>query len=379
MIDYNRHIEIENYLAGNMTAEEVSAFELKMASNQSLKDEVQLQKVANEIVVLGAKNDIKKQLEAIRNNQNSSKAKWYIILSVVLVSAASLMFFVNYDSNEQKSFVYPSNNITSNNGSIVVSPNDDVQILDSTNSMSPLDKNTSSNGVKVKDNNHEDVDTVSKGSPDLNIVIPKIDEEGILSPEPEITKVSDDTISYRSPQRSQDTYSENNPCSGIFDEMPKIVCESPCIGGEKAKLKVVHDRYSSFYLKDQYNQMTYNTNEDIEFTTGEYTIIAQDENGCMSEPKKVIIQYKSCDFSIEPNQFRYLEVEISNEEIPLVFTLRNARSGLEVYKSLIEVSGSFTFEGNDNQNNPLKMGNYVYQFSKPEGTIVAYGQLTIIR
>ena len=69
MIDFNRHIEIDNYLAGTMTSEESLTFETKLEKDAALKQELNLQKSANLLVSNSAQFDLKNKLKNIHAQQ----------------------------------------------------------------------------------------------------------------------------------------------------------------------------------------------------------------------------------------------------------------------------------------------------------------------
>lgn len=392
MIDFNRHNEIENYLQGNLTLEQKTAFEAKIAADQNLRDEVELQKLTNSVVIGGAKIDIKNQLKDIHSNfkkeeQNKQKLKWLVAIAALLIALTTVFTLLNKPAKQQEEQKEDSSPVVSQ-----TTPDEQKEspliTVEPTNIKSESDEGTSSINTAQPTNKKRDDQTKNN----------EFDDEF------NDNKSKRDTVNYRDSVKgiSRDSGSDDSRvlvdpipvetdslsllntgtvtgrCSETEMLSPKYTINQPCFGKSKGSIQFDDDRLEVFIL-DNNTREIYSYMDKVNLSVGHHRFIGVDENSCQTKETYFEIKYEDCQFSIRPDEMQYFEFSCESNELPVVFTLRNARSGFEVFKQQITSPGNFEYKGDDNNGSPLPMGNYVYVLSKPSGEFITKGQVTIVR
>ncbi len=387
MIDFNRHIEIENYIQGKLTPEKRSVFEAKMASDKHLREEVELQKLANSVIATGAKLDIKNQLQNIHSDYKKGKAnnRNFKLLTVIGAILLGITYMISLFGEEEpkkednpvieKTINVPNDNTQKENKENYQNESDHAlqQINDSKATDSPISKGKPTNKTPgaIRDSvTSVDWGSFTGGRDSTDTSIINSYRPGGLTDSP---RNDNDTVK----TSGTDNEGAFNLCKEIEDLKPKYSMTQPCFGKTKGTISFNDSRFE--YFQTNLNNEPYTNFDEVEVPTGSIFITGIDDKNCKTKPLKVDVKYDDCTYSIQPSNMQFLEFSFNEDEVPVIFTLRSARSGFEVYKQIIEFAGDFTYEGIATDGSQLPMGNYVYLVTKPSGEFITKGQITIVR
>lgn len=381
MIDFRRHIEIDDYLSGNLTAEEKAAFEVKLQNDTHLQEELQLQQATNLLVMSSEKNSLRNKLKDIHVAQQKQKAKKKKIIVIAAVSALatllalSLLFFnkkdqVDVPQKEKKSSVLSKKEETKNTA------NNPQEISSDTT----LTVQSESTTVKVPKVIKKTSPTVIEENPD--------EPTNSLSADTKMATDTDSTTILPEKTEPATPLGMNNPNSAnnndLCAETAKIntrleVIGNACFGGtEMVELSIKSD-FNAILLDYSINGDDFISIPDrIEVGVGNYTVIGRDINNCESKPATIKVDYADCNYVIRPSESRFLELSLLDVDLPIHFEVRNARSGLIEFQSTIEFPETFIYEGVNQNASTLPLGNYVYLFKTSAGSLISKGQIAVI-
>lgn len=396
MIDFNRHIEIENYLNGDMTPSERSAFEQRLASDDALRQEVDLQKEANLLVKSSVQFDLKNKLKNIHQNQKAEKLKKAkrkkvaIGISAAIIAAAIAAALISGENNTNGAIPNPDNgqggNITKE-----VQENEAVDHVNlSDNQVHNVTGVDSSNSELFNNRNEEqnaatnivDIDrtAVDPGNEPSNTA--PLDTGKASSNPEEIPNVSNPRPTEPNPEPNpvEGPTSDEDPCVGMERVRAKVDVKEPCFGGEEGSIKLSNGQQRNFlkYSIDGGGEFVSSVQE-LSASVGNYNLVAIDENGCRTTSRAIEVKYRSCPKQIQPAQMRYMELELPNSEEGIYFEVMEAKTGAIVYNEMIDGRTNFVYKGINNQRQELNVGGYVYIFKDASGKFITRGNLTIIK
>lgn len=438
VIDFNRHIEIDNYLAGTMTSEESLTFETKLEKDAVLKQELNLQKSANLLVSNSAQFDLKNKLKNIHAQQTQQTkqkaeqeakliskqktAKIILVAGIVIAAVAMVAIMVgksddtdehkNVPSNETKqelsqtqkvenelqvntteaTNVGASKDTTDNyvdnkeqTGMVSITEElEDVNSIDTDVDNTTIGKiNQSSETGSVKGNEPEtDTKTVdenrhnSKSNTGSSDVNPTV-VGATNRPVEEVVQASNEV---KDASTSTDNEVDPDPCLAIKNIQPNVDVTEPCFGGEEGLISIKSNGQTNLVkFSVDGGVKFYSAIEGVSVNAGVYEVVGKDENQCLTAMKKVKINYSNCSHIIQSTVLKYMELQIPSSTESFMFEVRNARSGEVVYSELIENMSSFTYKGVDQSNQELPLGNYAYMITSPAKKFIAKGQITIIK
>lgn len=363
MIDFNRHIEIEEFLAGRMTAEEAAAFGDKINSDPKLKAEVELQKMANSVVVGSAKKDIRNKLNTIHQEDQKRKSfRKYGFIFLSIIGLCVVGIGLNQESKPKTNQNLDDETSVNLMNQPKYSDSVKVEIVTSDSLIDqpePVKENkikTASIRVEYK----ADIVEIEKKKLNLLPKVPKVevDKRSGVNEEPDTLK------------------KQVNPCLNINNVQPKFEIKKPCFGGEGGSIILIDPQFIEYAIEGSESFLS--KLEEFPVNKGVYRFIARDNNNCVSESAQLSIDYGECNYTILRNQFKYLKFDFNALNSPIMFEVRNARTAEIVYQERIEFEGDFIYKGVDQSNNQLPMGNYVYAFKNENGSYFVKGQVTVI-
>lgn len=378
MDDINSHIEIDNYLSGNLSAEEATAFELKMNTDLSLKQEVDAFELANDAIKLGAQANIKSKLQAIHQDHLKSKKRkqWGYGGVLLLLTLITLTVVFNPFSTNEK--LVDNNLIEVKTIEESINSNSKEKASEiSNNKQIIISKNPTINPENSSDKLVENVDTIVESTieeSDLNT------ESIVQNENVELTSNKTENEISTTTKTVEETI--KNPCELINKTNPEFNMEWPCLGHEQGSFELLNSTEEAIHFSEYSldNGDTYNPiHETTVINRGNYNLIVKDEQGCITKTKKINVKYRNCNFIIQPSYGKFLELNLSEYiDYPILIEIRNARSAQVVYKKNITTGENFIWEGKDQSNSSLPLGNYVYFFISNTEGLVAQGQITVV-
>ena len=390
MIDFNRHIEIDNFLKGKLSPEATTAFEAKLKSDDALQKEVDLQRSADLLVSSAAQFSLKDKLKNIHKEQQKKqiKKKRIINISIGIIVTATLVvlaLLINKTDTDDSKVDY--NPKIGNEEKIKTKENTSYKTLKQTITEIEVDENGSSNNsLEVSDTsltNREPSSNHSKSSvPDDNTsntaTVSNKTESGEVDPAPD----NEDPVKTKNGNRDPepDEILTTDVCDGINTIEPVIDVVKPCFGNENGLLKFQPSNNAQFieYSIDNGEQYV-STSDELEVKPSSYNVIARDGEGCLSAVSPVEVLYDDCNYVIQPNSNRYMNLDLPQSNPVFVFEVRNARSGKTVYTESLEGVNSLEYKGIDQSSKTLPLGNYVYAFKALNNVLIAKGQVTVIK
>lgn len=397
MIDFNRHIEIDNYLNGTMSREEAIAFEAKLLTDAALKQEFILQKSANLLVGNSAQLDLKNKLKNIHKQQKEQKSKKRVKAVVFALAAAvgvAIAAFMLYQAK---------NGATQNTDPS--STSNDIELLDV---VTERNETAKSKKEQIADPFEVDVfteDNVSKESTLETATITEVKGEGetfILAKVDDVDSKVNEQVKDREgnvngevPNETADDNNtssqetnvpgvgtgpiDNDPCVSVNLIEPEIQIIKPAFGGEEGVIKLVSNEDNFIEYSVDGGDEFYLASDHFTVGIGQYRVVAKDENHCLSAVRTVEINYQKSNYVIQGTRSRYMEIQNVVSKEPLMFEVRDGRSGKVVYTRLLENISSFLYEGVDAQSQALPLGTYVYRFMTLNGNPLSSGEITVIR
>ncbi|MFT5823541.1 MAG: hypothetical protein ACI8ZM_004803 [Crocinitomix sp.] len=384
------HNEISDYLNGQLFGEQLAQFENRIETDTELKDEVEMQRFANEAIISSEKLNIKKQLQAIHaQHQKALKQKRIKIIIAAIISIIIVVWLL---------LTYlPDNNI--NNSIIDQRDVSDKTIIDNSNDAyreetslaannsieNPNDKTAYYANLiaeNLKENNISNSDSIVEiyGPIELILKDPEKYYDQIILANNEDSL--DTTIDEKQDSVSNQMPLIEDPCLITNEITPKYELTQPTFGGEDGILKFDNQPDEQVLLTDFSidNGITFfPVYEDQIVARGTYQIISKDRNGCASQSLSLNVTYKDANYVMQASQNKFWEIEIpAINELPLDLEIRNARTGTLVFRQHFEYSERFIWTGINQNDEALPLGNYVFMFMSIKHGLIAKGQITLL-
>lgn len=379
MNDINKYIEIDSYLSGNLSGEALDVFNAKMKGDEAFREEVDSMRLANQVILSNAHVDIKNRLKNIHaaHRKSQRQKKWFlsgfIVLMTLVVSGIAIDYFSNKNReinphepsfNEIKEGKEETNIIHSDNNSqeLII----EEEKSSTNNNLATLEVGESDTIISLVES-----DEVMAESDD------KIIEENMVQPNDKEENKGDE-----SSEGTALVTPTKNPCEKVNTITPSYDIQWPCLGYKQGSFELLSSTNNevnfSEYSLDGGKSFTSISGSKI-INVGTYELIVKDEAGCLTKPQRVKVNYRNCNFVIQPKYGKYWELNFSKYiDVPVVLEIRNARTAQIVYQENIEHTDSFIWQGKDLNNNSLPLGNYVYSFTTSEKGLIAQGQITVV-
>jgi hypothetical protein len=386
MINLEQHIEIENYLNGQLSADDLNRFEQKLSSDEAFKAEVEMMTLANEAVISGAKLNIKTQLQVI-HEEEKGRGRSELIKSVIIGIVVLIVFFAitaiynANSSNEADPDSIEDNSIPLTNDDGEQNLNVGFENIDEVNK-EKVEELQSILAETLDDKQITNSDSLIESYGTIGDII--------LNPDKylEIIKKDnlEDTLTSITTSNNDSTIVADSvmvdPCAFTIESRPNYSFNQAVFGDKLGA--ITFDAYGSSTVRFKEFSIdggsTFESERYVEdLNPGDYQLIARDENGCETKSEKIKIAFEEKNYVIQPAQGKNWEIEIRDYvEYPMKLEIRNARTGALVFQEEIEYSQTFNWSGSNQNGKPLSFGNYVYIFSSSEKGIITKGQITIL-
>ena len=172
----------------------------------------------------------------------------------------------------------------------------------------------------------------------------------------------------------------SSPCQLVKQMMLDYQITRPCFGDHDGMFTLLQNTEGTFtqYSLDGGEEFV-DQWEKLPLSAGHYTLIAKNEQGCLSAPMTILVNYDDCDYQVQPALYRFMELSIPNSFPTLIFEVRNARTGEVVFRQLLEQLSSFVYKGISDEGVDLPLGSYVFTFSSGNNQLVSRGYITVIK
>ena len=248
MIDFNLHIQIEDYINGSLNDADRVLFEERLKTDTELQEAVNSYQLVNEVIIDNELLKIKKQLSKI-HQQEKSRKNFYKKVDYIVIAAVSLVLLgvllLNYindkdltqDSNRSLQFEIKSKETTKNTFKAEEFEADNLK--DKTNHKQVVDAKTNNYSIK------QEAELLQKG----------VEEEYLLKDqneavEEQLNLLSIDTSSsnmeknYNASSVPVEELKEEkllviDNCDKVKELQPKFNVEKPCFGGKKGAIQFI--------------------------------------------------------------------------------------------------------------------------------------------
>jgi Tfp pilus assembly protein PilV len=391
MIDFNRHIEIDNYLKGALAPQEMAAFESKIESDVHLQKELELQRNTNLLVKNSAQFNLKSQLKNIHKEQQKKKAKkkaltkkgLYAVAAVIIASAVVAMALYIDESVSSNNDSSINEEVTQTTESQIEKTEIDTPYIDD-NDETFVDDTKVNDVLPVlvddKDKKATKRQTTTEPLEEPLAVSEVVEDEGQITDNDLLNEVEEVPASDSNETEVDDENYSTDACTFVNQTQPMFDLIEPCFGGAQGKIKMEssNDIYFTHYSINNGDEFV-SVLDELKVDVGRHQVVAKDENNCLSAVARVEVKYGSCNYVIQPQLFRHMELDLPQVSSTFTFEVRNARSRALVYTQLVEQTNAFVYKGINQSRETLSLGNYVYMFIDEDNKLIAKGQVTIVQ
>jgi len=379
MSNLQQHEQIERYLEGTMDASEHTVFEQLLAQDEALAHEVQLQQAANTLIIQTEVARLQSTMQQIHANAAPRKAGkgFWILCGVLLVGAiVATALYLNRDKTDttQTSIAQPQTLPDSAQPQQLFFG--DTTTANGADQTAPQSFATYAASIGITDSLVR-IDTV------ISAV-----ETTYVASNPHTTTVekADAPATEQTPEDSTETPETTppprlDPCAAIALITPNYRVEAPCFGEGDGQIEIYTNALGQSFAQFSIDGgKTFDNNNRFDaVAANSYTLIAQDDAGCLSAPREIDLAYKDCNYVVQPSRYSSWEMDVPNAEgYPFQLEIRNARTGMLVYEQTFFGPEHLSWNGTDLMGNTLPMANYVYLFISEEKGLVAKGQITVV-
>ncbi len=367
--------KIDEYLNGELTGQELSDFKDMMEKHESLAEEVQFQKLANEAIVELNLADLRKDLKQISLKQRTaSRNKLYggIATGIILVSAITY-FAISFKANQLNvdkadlSKPVPEASLISSDAQ----QNDRIEVTPQTlNPEITIQKQTNIEPIPQ---------TVPSATSNLQIVT-----DSVTSPPETIPQGSSNKLVID--QKTEHVLAKNTsksntvPCKA--DAIDAFIHIEPACKYEKGSGKITIDLASvkggkpayQFSLNDGVDYQQFPVFEEL--GSGPALLLIKDAQGCISR-KQLTIPEKNCfkEVILYPLKDETWTAPVISKENEITITDMQGRI---VFEYTYSDNENFIWNGQTTDGQDMPMGQYYYTIKGDKGKVIN-GYISIIR
>ncbi len=364
--DLEQYYLIDQYLENKLKGEELAAFENQLIQNESFANEVQEQRMLNDLILEAELKDVRSQIEKdLFNIQNPSffRMHWQWISAGVLCLFGALFFIIPGKKNPAPAIQQPVAIMEQKNNAVIQPAENSVQQTEKPLSEKRVVKTDAGTAL----NRTISADTAQAVS-DLVSVTPAI--------VPVITKTEPHTETKLSEENKK------TDCSSTKITFA-FTTETSCMQTETGAIHIDNITGGHAPYTFTVNNKKIKEKNLTALGAGLYDIKIADKNGCYAEQKATILE-KNCvqniqqgaKFNINPAIGETCAIPFDTDKKGSV-TVYN-RSGKIVYRS-VNPSGEYVeWNGSDGYGSLAEAGLYVYIIDYSDGTKVS-GEVNIIR
>lgn len=360
--------QIDQYLNGLLSGEELHAFEQKCATDASFAEEVDLFRITNQVVLGANFDDVRQQMTkdiSSIDSKNKLTKKWLLGLAIGVVGV-SIIGTVLTVKNESP--VSVENSLTKDSSVSTTNPvkntSQDTSIEQTTVG---LEKSSPSKNKSVPIDSQQTSSSISVAEPkESNIVQSKSTLE--------VQKVA-----VVEPNESKEKSVLENPCKEI-SLSATITSKPSCTNNQTGSIHIpitsIHGGKQPYSIQFESNKPsqkeTYNY-----LATGSYTLLIRDANNCFNTFTQEVVEVncRKTSYVFAPDKGQTWTLDALNDQ---EFSIRLLNvSGKEVYKSE-HIQNTFEWNGLSQQGAYLDAGLYIYILETVSGE-KENGQVTIVR
>lgn len=349
--------KIDNYTNGKMSASEKEAFELVIASDESLQKQIKLSKMADKLLIISESLALKEQMRKDLSTPPSNNSKYWYLLVVLGVSGLTAWYFAQ--------------NKTVTNSKVEISQKVNTKEIVSNIEGNDITVAESSKEItsKAKKQAFIPIEEKSETTTSSPIISNAVSQEILIDDKVNIS--AENIVTKSTPETSKIVNS--NPCltligNATFKVTPSCKGEST---GEvfiyKNSVKGGKAPYSFALDKDK------NSDHFQNLSAGEYQLIITDANNCsVVNEQKVIVTEKKCksklEFTFNPNYDKAWIIPYNKNEKPSKLTILE-KTGKLYYETSVSNNNPVDWNGESNTGLHLTVGVYFFTIEYENGEI----------
>jgi len=364
--------QIDEYLNGELTGQELAEFKEMMEKHESLAEEVRLQQLANEAIVELNLADLRKDLKRISLQQKTTSLyKIYGSIATGVLIISGIIFFMMSGKPEETKF--PNANI--------VHPSIEKNSFPQSNAQLPVKAKAGHNPGSTDITAHiqTNIDRIEQEEPE------KITLQGSTDSIRHISNYFTHTV-HTTELKTEPTTVENtlqsnaSPCK--TEAIDAFIHIEPACKDQKGSGKITIDLASVKGGKPGY-QFSLNDGNDYQafpvfdqLASGPAQLLIKDAQGCISR-KLLSIPEKNCfkEIVIHPSQGETWTSPIISKEN--VITISDPQGNIQFEYHYTHFD-NFAWDGKASDGQDLPMGQYYYTIRGDKGNIIN-GYISIIR
>jgi len=366
---------IEQYLDGEMSSQELLAFQKELGNNVALKQELEFYQLANTVIIQNKISSIKDTINAIKEDykikrKNRQICKVIIITTALILALGGIYYWLSKPAPKKTEKVIKQINVLPTDSTTASQNGIDgkrkIQIEESNDEVEIKKENTRIPAKKISRINH------SKDTLVLSYIDRSTDSDINQNQQP-----SDTVAFYKNHKVStspENTSVKTTVCDKvIISANPRI--NASCIGKHEGKIAVsaisggsAPYTYTLSTGENNTNGVFYNLNP------GTYQVEIMDKNHCMGKLENIVIKEERCklDLYFEPASGNPVSFPIYEKAGVLsIFD----KSGNTIFSTRIEFKQRFEWQGNTNSG-ILNPGYYPFIIKFEDGSMQS-GSITV--
>lgn len=372
--DLETYEQIDAFLNGELKGNALTSFQERMQNDAAFTEEVELQKMANELIVGASFQDLREQMSADLSKIDAStqSGTWkYISIALGFIAFSSaVLYFSPLKEHTSEAEVFPQHREKTS-----------VQKVEGTRAaekikLDSIRSGTTDSKVQTQEKQLQQTDAALIHQSDvINHV-----RDTIITPVKQIpAKQLKDTAASALPVKKETTKPVANPCAGITLEA-HISTSASCADRNTGSIHVaqadIKGGTAPYTLRLDKSRAAVN-NAFTNLAANTYTVSITDQAGC-SKSYTVEVAEKFCNPKsavFAPDKGEVWKYEGLNT-LSYTLTLLNA-AGQQVFRTA-QMDGDFEWQGYSQKGDYLDAGLYIYVAEYTDGT-KENGQVTIAR
>lgn len=344
---------IHDYLKGKLEGNELVQFENELHTNESLKDEVEMHRLANSLIINNRLNTAKQtSLDFQKEYKKGNSSAKYIIGSLILIGTLAGTYLFNKTTNDQ-----PKTTKVQEASKIESQPKSAIQLETKTVEKTISTKKT------FKQAELKPTEAVEISLPTTPILVSNSTEKTVNQSDNTIKSVQASTVETITHKPSV----QANPCEGI--KISANTSSSPTCKDEETGAIYVSDikggniPYKTEIVSAKENLKMSNKH----LPSGKYSVQISDKNNCSTLIENVTVKAIECDSKEEvfnPNIGENLKLPAHHSKTTFVVY---DKTGAVYFKRAIHANETFEWNGQA-LNGETETGHFAYEIIYEDGS-----------
>lgn len=364
--------QIDSFLNGELKGVALNSFQERIQNDVAFAEEVELQKIANEVVAGASFQDLRDQMSAdiSKIDASSTSSQWKFIsigLGFISISSAILYFSPLQEKPREKQS-------TETKAQTAIQKIEGKRAIEKINVKRILENEQ----VAKEQMGHPQFKQADSTLIRQSDVVNRLKDSIPASVKPVQDKQRKDTTTSAQPLKKETAKTVLNPCSGVSIEA-HISTSASCADDKTGSIKVLPDikgGTAPYTVRLDKSRIS-NNNLFSNLSADTYSISITDQAGCV-KTYTIEVAEKSCNpksFVFAPDKGEVWKY-IGTNHLSYTLTILNM-AGQQVFRTA-QIQGTFEWQGYSQKGEYLDAGLYIYVAEYTDGS-KENGQVTIAR